>query len=517
MPGGGAPQSPIVKLLGSWGHAVYLSSAVSQQGTRGAELPETRRRGGKNGHPFRGEPLIQLPPRQEEEMAMGKMVVSRRDMLKLITSAVLSPAAISAGSNPALAATTAQGSPFDYKRFRGQTIFASWTKHPFTDSITAYFGEFEDLTGIKVEYEVVPEQQQRQKNVIQLSSRSSQIDVWESATGVEKRQFFKAGWYQSIAGFLKDPSLVLPDFDPDDIGKGAWELATQPDGSISGLPLQIPSIILAYRKDLFDAKGLKLESLDDLEHAAKALHDPPRMYGFVNRGLKNANMSTFSTILYNFGASYLDASRKLAMTTPQAVKALDYYARLLRNYGPPGVAGFNWYECQTMFLQGQSAIWIDGNDLLAVADDPQKSKVAGKVGYMIVPKGPGGRFCPISGLLVAINPYSKKKEASFLFNQWAVNKKNQVRALLAGAPVARNSAWTDPEFLGKTTLPKAWIEAVKEAPKAARPYLPEIVPVTQFRDIFGVAITKAIEGDDPEKVLKAAQVEFEPIYADSEK
>jgi multiple sugar transport system substrate-binding protein len=39
--------------------------------------------------------------------------------------------------------------------------------------------------------------------------------------------------------------------------------------------------------------------------------------------------------------------------------------------------------------------------------------------------------------------------------------------------------------------------------------------VTQFRDIFGIALTKMIEGGDPKSLLEAATREFEPILQKS--
>ena len=443
--------------------------------------------------------------------------LSRREVLKLLT--VGTAGAYLAGCAPAStpepteapAEEPAEVSGFNYKQFAGETIFISWTKHPITDAVVEHHDEFTELTGINVDYEIVPEQQQRQKNVIQMTAQSSAIDAWESS-GFEKPMFAAAGWYHFVEDWLEDPSLTFPDFDRDDIGEGAWRLATADNGRIVGLVNMIPTIMLAYRKDLVEEKGLKLETLDDLAAAAEALHDPPNVYGWCNRGLKNANMSTFSTLLYNFGGRYLDDDGNLAMTSPEVVQAMEYYARLCRDFGPPGITGFNWYEAKTMFLQGQGAFWIDGSDLIATADNPEESTIVGKVDYMIVPEGPGGQFAPGSFLTMSVNPFSKKKEAAWLYCQWSTNKKNQVRALLSGAPAVRSSAWKDPEFVDNTTLPENWIKAASEAPNYAVFYMPAIGPVTEFRDVFGQALTEAIEGGDVPTLLEKAQAEFQPIY-----
>ena len=427
---------------------------------------------------------------------------NRREFLK-------SAAAVGTIASLGPFANSSLGAGFNYRQFAGETIFVSWSKHPITDATIAFHDEFTELTGINVEYEIVPEQQHRQKNVIQMSAGSSAVDAWESP-GFEKPLFANAGWYHSINDDLYDPTLTFPDFDYEDFGAGARKMATADDGSVVGFVNMLPTILMAYRKDLVDAKGLKLNTLDDLAAAAEALHDPPNMYGWCNRGLKNANMSTFSTIIYNFGGRYLDENGNLEMTSPQVIKAVEYYARLCREFGPPGITGFNWYEAKTMFLQGQGGIWIDGSDLIATADNPKESKIAGKVDYMIVPEGPGGRFAPGAFLTMSVNKFSRKKGAAYLYCQWSVNKKNQVRALNVGAPAARASAWKNPAFLNKTTLPPNWIKAASEAPQKARFYMPWFGVVTEFRDVFGQALTEAIEGGDALELFEKATEEFQP-------
>jgi len=45
--------------------------------------------------------------------------------------------------------------------------------------------------------------------------------------------------------------------------------------------------------------------------------------------------------------------------------------------------------------------------------------------------------------------------------------------------------------------------------------LPEIVPVTEFRDVFGIALTNMIGGADPATELKKATETFKPILEQS--
>ena len=53
--------------------------------------------------------------------------------------------------------------------------------------------------------------------------------------------------------------------------------------------------------------------------------------------------------------------------------------------------------------------------------------------------------------------------------------------------------------------------------KIARAGLPEIIEVTHFRDIFGIALTNLVTGGDPASELKKATEQFKPILEKSEK
>ena len=50
----------------------------------------------------------------------------------------------------------------------------------------------------------------------------------------------------------------------------------------------------------------------------------------------------------------------------------------------------------------------------------------------------------------------------------------------------------------------------------ARPGLPVILPVTEFRDTLGVALTNMIGGADPAAELKKATDLFRPVLEKSE-
>ena len=416
-------------------------------------------------------------------------------------------------------AATAQGT-FDWKKFKGEKIEVFLTKSPRGDLLTKYHKEFEDMTGITVGSEMIPEQQQRQKAVIEFNSGKPSFDVIAISYHVQKRLFGKNKWMEDVRPMVADKSITDPNLDFADFAKSGLNWATQPDGRVDSLPLNIDPWMIYYNKELFDAKGVAYpKSFAEMIDVAAKLNDPAKgVCGFVARGLKNANVPVWSSFLLGYGGGFVDAKGKLLTDTPEAIDAARMYQTLLAKSGPQGVAGFNWNESQSLFLQGKAAMWLDGIGFAQPLEDPAKSKIVGKVGYGVMPAGPKQQVSAMFGDGEGISSFSTKKGPSWLYLQWASNKKNQARMLeaAAGAPV-RTSAYADAEALAALKTRKAWVDCMLGSVKIAQPGLPIIVPVTEFRDTFGIALTNMINGADPAAEMKKATAEFQPVLDKSEK
>jgi Bacterial extracellular solute-binding protein len=191
--------------------------------------------------------------------------------------------------------------------------------------------------------------------------------------------------------------------------------------------------VFFYRKDVFGAKGVAPpNTLAELEPLVQKLHAPPGTYGIVLRGLKNANATQYPSILFPMGGTYLKDG-KAALDTKEQVAALELYTRLLRQYGPPGVVNFNWYECSAAFMQGQVACYMDGVNFASQFEDAGKSKVVGKVGYAVLPSGPGGH---------RHQPHLRRREAIGGDEEYLARATQEMAA--APRPVARARARAGP-------------------------------------------------------------------------
>ena len=172
------------------------------------------------------------------------------------------------------------------------------------------------------------------------------------------------------------------------------------------------------------------------------------VYGFVGRGLKNANMTFWDDILLKWDQETVTPDgKKLLTDTPAAIEAATWYQKIMRECAPPGVIGFNWNECQTTFMQGRAAMWWDGIGFSAPLVDPNKSKVVGKVGFAPDPAGKV-RNCATFIDGIGIPATAKNKKPAWLFVQWVIGKKmlNEVLRTGSGTP-ARLSCYGQADMI----------------------------------------------------------------------
>jgi multiple sugar transport system substrate-binding protein len=418
-----------------------------------------------------------------------------------------------------LKGSRAYASEPQWRKYAGTTLEANLVKGPRGELLQKYASEFTDLTGIKVESEIVPEQQQRQKAVIELTSGKPSFDVIHLSYHVQKRQFEKAGWLADLTGFMNDPSLTAPDLTVSDFSAGGLQFAQNDKGEMHSLPWSVDYFILYWNKELFAKKGIALpKTFDEMAAAAEKLTDPASgIYGFTGRGLRNANMTLWTNFFLNYGGEFLDAKGNILTDGPEAIEATKMYDRLMIKSAPPGSIGFNWMESMASLTQGRAAMWIDGVGWAPPIEDPNASRVVGKIGYALVPAGPKGQYSAAYGDGIGIPQASTKKEAAYLYCQWAVSKTMGARLLQSGGGVPfRNSILND-ETVRKGVKVQEWLDAVIGSAKISKLGLPVIVPVAEFRDIVGAALTATLSGADPETELKKANAQFRPILERSEK
>ena len=173
----------------------------------------------------------------------------------------------------------AQAANFDWMQQKGKSIVVTAPLSPYYTVLQKMIPDFTKLTGIQVEYQVVPEQQLRQKLPIEMNAKSPGIDVFASSMHVEKILFSAAGWYEPLNKYLDNPNLTPPDYNWKDFGPAGTYWGLKGDGTIVAIPMGVGLGAYMYRKDLYTEKGLPWEAVKEtIENAGdlsgKILIDP---------------------------------------------------------------------------------------------------------------------------------------------------------------------------------------------------------------------------------------------------
>jgi multiple sugar transport system substrate-binding protein len=433
-------------------------------------------------------------------------MIRRRQLLAATASALAAPAIVESAN--------AQ-SAFDWKQCKGQSIEVNYQLSPRGDLARTHMKEFEELTGMTVGFEQIPEQQQRPKVAMEMATGHPSFDAVNVGMHVQKRLVEKAKWMEDLRPFIADKNLTNPDFDLPDFSKPSMQVATGDDGKINVLPLNQDLFILFYNKELLTAKGFSgpPKTFDEMMSMAHALTDPSKqVYGFVGRGLKNANVVLYDNILLGWNQETVSPDgKKLLTDTPAAIEAGQWYQKIMKECGPPGNIGFNWNECQTTFMQGRGAMWWDGIGFSAPLLDKTKSRVVDKVGFAPVPAGPKSHNAATFIDGIGIPATAKNKKGAWLFLQWIAGKQMLNEQLRSGSGTpARLSCYARPEIVKSSAFPQEWFDTTETSLKIARSGLPVIVPVTEFRDTIGSGLTNIVGGADAATELKKATEAFQP-------
>ena len=401
----------------------------------------------------------------------------------------------------------------DWKQAQGTEIRFLMNKHPFTTYIEPKVAEFEKLTGIKVQIEAFPEDQYRNKLTIELNA-GGKVDGYMIMPGQDDLYHWKAGWLQPLDAFIADPKLTDKSWDPKDFF-ASFSKSSSIEGKQIGVVINAETSLLAYRRDLFTKFDRKFPTtMKELEETAKFFHgkevDGKKLVGITLRGKKAAATSQWVDFLYTFGGSWTNAQGKSNFASPENIAAFKFYGDLLRLYGPQGGTMLHWAESTSSFMEGKAAMIYDANVFKSLYENPKESKVAGKVGYAVIPVGPKGLQLPhVSNwsLVIAKASAPQRQKAAWLFVQWATNKENCLGALLAGVPSGRTSSWASKEYKAKDMQPDWTFATMKSFDIGQGQWNPPVINVPEIRDITGQVIVDAIEGKDvAESAKKAADL-----------
>ncbi len=383
---------------------------------------------------------------------------------------------------------------FNWKKHQGKTITFLANNNPVSNAILKYKADFEAQTGMTLKVDAYQEQQMRQRLVTVMNSRSDEIDLFMSLPSREGLQFAKAGWYADLNDLIKGASAK--DYDFADLSAGMIKDASY-NNQVLGIPLNIEGPVVYYRKDVFQKCGVTFpKTLAELETvSAKLKTCDATVTPFVSRGLKPALPFTYSVFLHNMGGQYMKGG-KSQLCSKEGQASLELYGKMLKDFGPPGVVNYSFYQISGLYKEGKAAMAFESsNELRTVMDGGARLK---DTGVAVLPAGPGGSHPTVIGWTMSVSNYSKNKEAAWYFVQWATSKAMQEKLALEGIAPPRSSVAGGADFkkwMDEQPVRKEWVAAVNELGKTGTSEVGyPIVANPASREFVGQAVNELLLG-----------------------
>ncbi len=393
--------------------------------------------------------------------------------------------------------------------------------------------QFEELTGIKVEFETTSWDQMYDKAIKDMQAGSGIYDFVYIEQDIVY-SYLAQDYLVDLSQMLKDnPNLAAADFSFDNFTTFINYFKGTDTGDVFGVPMEAFIKVYLYRKDLFEDPAIQAKFQEKYGYAlAPATNfDQYRDNAefFTEYGKEN-NMDLWGTTVqgntghsssfyeffesiapawgvWNWGINKDTFKATVAnggqMDSDLDKQALDFWVSMLE-YAPPEATQSTWDEVAASFAAGRAAQgWVYGENTAWIATDETRSKVVGKVGVALPPTAPGvmeaaeageGYIGYYDGGAFGIPHSSKNKEATLLWLQFIGQPSVQAGWAVAGARVVMDSTYADPLVVAQDAKTDGYYTLMKD-----KGYLfagaPPFPFHAQVRSVVEPFIWKALTGE----------------------
>lgn len=319
---------------------------------------------------------------------------------------------------------------------------------PWLEGFASIVEAYEDETGNTVSLDVNPYAGSLEKQRNAVRSDKSEFDLL-IVNGIFYPEMYHGG-------FLEPLKNIDPDFELDSqvytYGDTPWfdsanKTVNRETGDLLTVPVNPNITLMFYRKDLYDEKGLSApETFEELLANAKMFHNPPEMYGIVQRASRGTVSITWDFFPYinGHGGSFFrdepNGDFFVTLNSEAGRKALETYVQLAKEAGPENTASLTQGDLIQFLATGKAVHAVLPVAAWAQMDDPNKSIVPGKIDFATLPHADGFESTPALGHWLAGIPKNlddAQKVAALEFLKWFQKPETQIAyAELGGAPVS---------------------------------------------------------------------------------
>ncbi len=403
-------------------------------------------------------------------------------MRALLLAAACAAALLSGQARAQTSGWTLEGAAAPLK---GAQISVTFLDRPGYRAIIKLLPEFERRTGIKVNYEIVPYENSREKQVLNFTARGdltvALVDlVWMG-------EFAENGWIVPAETFTKDPAVADPALKLDGFfpllldAFGSW------GGKVYGLPFDNYSGLLYYNACMLKSAGFDKPpaTWDELAkvYAPKLTDKAKNQYGYVLQSLRGETQSadSFMRMLWPFGGSLLDKSFHSNLKSAGSQTGLQF-RQDLAPYMPVGFVSMDHAEAVNAFAQGQVALLTEWSAFYSTLTDTKTSKVTDCLAVAPEPAGPAGRLPALGGfsLAVASQAPPREQKAAWLFIQWATSEAIAKQYVEAGGVSGRQSVYNLPEIKAQYKFVEPMVASWQKGVPEFRPRFPSWPAISEI-------------------------------------
>lgn len=270
----------------------------------------------------------------------------------------------------------------------------------------------------------------------------------------------------------------------------------------------------ASRRDAFRAQFFRElappVTWEEFEQTARFFTEAAAgLYGTVFAAFPDGHntLYDFAIQLWSRGGELLNASGEPYLTTPQALAALDFYRRVVRDpfICHPRSPRLDSTQSGDLFLAGEVAMmpnWFG----FAARSGREGSPLAGKVAIAPIPTANGVAHTSLSVFwALAMGRGSRHKELAWQFLRFVSTPERDLGITRHGAVGVRLSTWRNPDLQARI----APYRDIEEISLGAR-QLPTAPGMATFAAIIDGVVTRALTtNDSTADILRSAQNEIE--------
>jgi multiple sugar transport system substrate-binding protein len=364
--------------------------------------------------------------------------------------------------------------------------------------------------GIKVVSEVGPHSSTEFHDLVtqKLRNRDQEMDVFFMDV-IWPAEFAAAGWtlpLDQLFSVERQKEFIAAPIQ-----------ANSYNGRIYGVPVFVDGGMLYYRKDLLEKHGLRPPRIwPELVRQARlvlAQERDPYLTGYSAQfkqyeGLV-CNMMEF--IMSSGATLWNEHTLQSTLNDAKAKEAVRFVRdQIIGAISHRGVLAYQEPESLALFTQGKAIFHRNWPYAWEVANDPQRSKVAGKVGILPLPAFQGQKsVATLGGWQLGISRFSRHPQLAWQFVEHMTSSEIQKRiALYTGRGPARKALYRDPEILKKNPQFESQYETFVLA--ASRPRTPVYLPLSNIMQrYFSSAI--AIADSDIDRLAGSASREMDRV------